>query len=73
MKALKPEQRQYIYVTLTALLPILAGFGYITESDIGMWLALAAAVLGAGGTALAAKHVPDASDYVGAHRRVDDE
>lgn len=66
MKAPTPAQRQYIYVTLTALLPALATLGLIAESDISLWLALAGAILGAGGTALAARHVPD---YVGEHRK----
>ncbi|WP_443667725.1 phage holin [Gordonia sihwensis] len=50
--------RQWIYLVLTALLPILVGYGVVAETDVSLWLALAAAILGAGGTALAASHTP---------------
>ncbi|MBY4571260.1 hypothetical protein ACN95_14665 [Gordonia sihwensis] len=55
---LTPAVRQWIYLVLTALLPILVGYGVVAETDVSLWLALAAAILGAGGTALAASHTP---------------
>ena len=65
---LTPATRQRVYQVLTAVLPIAGFYGLISDSEVGLWLTLAAAILGAGGTALAARHIPDAPDYVGRNR-----
>lgn len=56
--------RLRIYQVLTAVMPILAVYGVIADSQAGLWLALAAALLGTGGTALAAANTP-----AGRHRK----
>jgi hypothetical protein len=40
--------RAYIYGVLAALLPILVVYGYVDDSQVGLYLTLAAAVLAAG-------------------------
>ncbi len=56
--------RLRIYQVLTAVMPILALYGVVADSQSGLWLALAAALLGTGGTALAAVNTP-----AGRHRK----
>ncbi len=41
-----PRVRDYAYPILTALVPILAAYGLITEAMVPLWVALGAAVLG---------------------------
>lgn len=62
---LTPAIRQRIYLILSALVPILVGFGVVADTDASLWLALAAAILGGGGSVLAAAHTP-----TGRHRKV---
>lgn len=40
--------RAYAYRILVAVLPVLTLYGIINESDLALWLNLAAAVLGVG-------------------------
>lgn len=66
---LTPERRKHLYQVLAALLPLLAAYGLISESEAALWVALAAALLASSPAfILAARHVPDATDYVGRHR-----
>lgn len=57
--AFKPATRRWIYNVATALYPILVVLGIARAADGGLWLALVAAVLGAGTTQLAADNVND--------------
>ncbi|MFT4087408.1 MAG: hypothetical protein QM658_09685 [Gordonia sp. (in: high G+C Gram-positive bacteria)] len=61
---LNAAARQRIYLILTFVMPVLVFYGVLGDDEVGMWLALAAAVLGAGGTVLAAANTP-----TGRHRR----
>ena len=54
MIQLSPATRQKIYATLTALVPLGVIYGVISDTEASIWLAVVAAVLGGGGTALAA-------------------
>lgn len=54
MKTLTPAVRQKIYAILTALVPLGVIYGVISDSEASLWLAVAVALLGGGGTALAA-------------------
>lgn len=47
-KFLTPDVRRWMYRVLLALLPILAAYGKIAESDVPLIVALVAAVLGIG-------------------------
>lgn len=60
-----PEIRHRIYQVLTALVPVGVIYGVWSDSEASLWLAVAAAILGGGGTALAAAHTP------GRHRKAD--
>lgn len=40
--------RQWLYVVITALVPLLVSYGIIDNETAALWLALAAAVLGTG-------------------------
>lgn len=44
--------RAYIYRIVTAAAPLLVAYGVVQESQVPMWIALAAAVLGTGTAAL---------------------
>lgn len=54
MIALNPVVRQRIYAVLTALVPIGVVYGVVSDTEASLWLAVVAALLGGGGTALAA-------------------
>lgn len=60
---MSPVVRQRIYIVLTALLPVLAAYGVIADTDVALWLALGGALLGSGGAALAAVHTPTAGRH----------
>lgn len=64
MNKLTPAVRQYIYLVLTAALPILVAYGVLADTEVAMWLALGSAILGTGGFALAAANTP-----TGRHRQ----
>jgi len=57
---LTPARRARIYVLLTALVPLAVTYGLIADTQASLWLAVAAAVLGSGGTTMAAWHTPTA-------------
>lgn len=59
---MSPEKRQALYQVVAAVLPLLAAYGFISESQAGMWVALAAAILTSPVLFMAARHVPDAPD-----------
>lgn len=42
------ERRGWLYRVLTAAALLLAGYGYLTDSELSLWLGLAGAVLGTG-------------------------
>lgn len=50
------QLRQRLYLILSAAAPILVGYGVVTQDQVGLWVALGAAILGAGGNALAASN-----------------
>lgn len=52
---LTPDLRRWLYVVITAAVPLLITYGYVEQTTAPQWLALAASVLGTG-TALA--HTP---------------
>lgn len=64
---MSPAWRHRAYVVLTAAMPLLVFYGVLGDSEVGLWLALAAAVLGAAGTGMAAAHTPRG----GRHRKPD--
>ncbi|MFT4296615.1 MAG: hypothetical protein QM582_14500 [Micropruina sp.] len=66
MSGPSPQVRQRCYLILTAALPILVAYGVLADTDVSMWLALGAAILGTGGFAVAAVHTPS-----GRHRKDD--
>ena len=47
-------QRQYVYNVVTVAAPLLVVYGVLDTSVVGLWLAVADAVLGLSGTGLAA-------------------
>ncbi|WP_448222470.1 hypothetical protein [Gordonia iterans] len=61
--------RQRAYLVLTAAMPLLVFYGVLAETEVGLWLALGAAVLGAAGTGMAARHTPSADDWVQGGKR----
>lgn len=61
-----PAVRQRVYAVLTALVPLAVIYGVVSDTEASLWLAVAAALLGGGGTALAAAHTPG-----GRHRAED--
>ena len=58
MSRLTPQVRRRIYLALSALLPLAAVYGLIDQEQTALWLTLAAAVLGTGGTIMAAANTP---------------
>lgn len=50
---LTPARRQKLYVTLTALAPLLVVYGVVDDQTVALWLAAAATVMG---TTTAALH-----------------
>jgi hypothetical protein len=55
---LPPQTRKWIYGIIAALVPLLVALGTISEPLAGQILAVAAAILTVGGSALAIKNVP---------------
>jgi hypothetical protein len=55
---LPPQTRKLIYGVIAALVPLLVALGTIAEPLAGQILAVAAAILTVGGSALAIKNVP---------------
>lgn len=55
----KPHTRKWIYGIIAATVPLLVTLGYLTPEISKELLAIAAAVLTVGGSALAIKNVPD--------------
>ncbi|GAC81214.1 hypothetical protein SAMN04488550_4112 [Gordonia malaquae] len=55
---LTPARRARIYVLLTALVPVAVAYGLIADTQASLWLAVAAALLGSGGSTMAAWHTP---------------
>lgn len=58
MSWLTPHVRRRIYLALSALLPLAAVYGLIDQEQTALWLTLAAAVLGTGGSIMAAVNTP---------------
>lgn len=52
---LTPQVRQWLYVVLTAAVPLLIAYGIVDAVQAALWLALAAAVLGTGTAAVAVR------------------
>ena len=59
--------RMRAYLVLTAGMPLLVAYGVLDDSKVSLWVGLAAAVLGAAGTGMAAAHTPKP----GRHRKAD--
>lgn len=57
-----PQLRKYVYGLTVAAIPLLVVFGVIAEEQVQLWLALAAAALGFGSSALAAPNTPKEVD-----------
>lgn len=57
-------QRAWLYRVAVAAVALAVFYGIITESEVGLWLALAAAVLSGGGNLIASRHItPDDGKY----------
>lgn len=52
------QTRTYIYTVVVAAIPLLVVAGIIAADQATLWLTLAAAILGLGGTGLAVAHRP---------------
>lgn len=52
-KYLTPQVRQWLYVVVTAAVPLLIVYGILDAETAALWLGLAAAVLGTGTAAVA--------------------
>lgn len=61
LPTLTPARRARIYVLLTALVPVAVAYGLIADTQASLWLAVAAALLGSGGSTMAAWHTPTLS------------
>lgn len=57
-RVFSPKTRLWLYGVVIAALAILVGYGIVDQGHAGLWLTLAAAVLGLGSTGLAAANVP---------------
>ena len=55
---LTPPRRAWLYRCALATAGILVAAGRLTSTDVALWLDLVAALLGLGGTGLAALHTP---------------
>lgn len=60
MKHLTPAVRRWIYGVAIAALPLLIGFGTITEADAPLWAALVGAILVPGLAVANVEKAPDA-------------
>lgn len=49
-----PEKRRYLYIVGVAVAALLVGYGIITSEQSGLWISLAAAILGVNGIVSAA-------------------
>lgn len=59
-KILSPSGRSQIYLIALALGPLLVFYGIRSDTEIGLWLGLLGALMGASGNGLAVRHVyPD--------------
>lgn len=58
-KVLTGNRRRWIYDVLTAAGPLMVGYGLITDTQLGLWLGVAAAILSAGGFNLARRNIHD--------------
>lgn len=58
MSAPTAAQRRRIYQVATAVIPLLVAYGLLSSEQAPLWLALAAALLGATAPALAVKNTP---------------
>ncbi len=56
------KTRRWLYGIATALVPLLVALGVFTEAHGGLWLAVVAAVLAPGATALAAANTDRETD-----------
>lgn len=56
---LTPARRRWLYLILTAAVPLLITYGVLTETTAPLWVSLGAAILGTG---TAAAHTPSESD-----------
>lgn len=54
-KYLNPKVRQWLYIVVTAGVPLLIAYGIVDAVQAALWLALAAAVLGTGTAAVAVR------------------
>lgn len=54
-KYLTPRVRQWLYIVVTAGVPLLIAYGIVDAVQAALWLALAAAVLGSGTAAVAVR------------------
>lgn len=54
---LTPERRTWMYRVITALAPCLVALGVVAPPDVQVWLLLAAALLGVGGSGVAVANV----------------
>lgn len=61
MSRFTPQVRLAIYSVLSALVPVLVSLGVFTDTDASMWLGLAGAILGVGGSLMAAANTPRAT------------
>lgn len=55
---LPARTRRRLYRICTAVVPLLVAYGVLAESEAGLWVGLAGAVLAAGEGTLAARHTP---------------
>ena len=73
MSWLTPAVRRRIYLALSALLPLAAVYGLLDQEQTTLWLTLAAAVLGTGGSIMAAANTPKPATPVAVVEDVVDE
>lgn len=52
--------RAYVYTVVTAVVALISGHGIVSEDHASLWLAVATAVLGLGGTEAARRRVSPA-------------
>ena len=53
-----PTIRKWVYGLLSALVPVSVAYGVFSETEAGLWLAVAGALLGTGGSLLASANTP---------------
>ncbi|MCC9182552.1 phage holin [Mycolicibacterium mageritense] len=57
-----PKTRQYLYNVATVAAPLLVVYGVIDAGTLGLWLAVAGAILGLGATGQAAINLKQQRD-----------